>query len=888
MLKVTHDGGFFSCCGVRLYSIIDFFNTYKRLPEEVDSSEQFVKYKSFPEEDVSKTMFKTPINPQIEVSSIPIKILPTIDEPQFSNYSKINYKDITPFINTYFSLSDQILEHYNTLQTKYNIQLDNTCGVMYRGGDKVKETNVPSYKVIIDKAIEFQKYHPNVQFILQSDEIEFIREFQKTFPSAVYFEETFQYPNIQYYLASIYLFSKFKNVITTSGNGELFIALYRGHSNGIIQYLNRKSVIYGQLTIGSEPVDTPFWYEPPNVLIYSVNLGNYDSPVNHVEQTYPNLTYRVYTDDVDNISHDSSVTYEKAKKFRMGTPWLKDITQFDIAIYLDGNVAIIHPSFVEDIVQDHMNNKWDFLMTKHPSTNTASEEVIHSRQVSKYSKIGLNIMNKLVANCKEEVTWCGFNVQWLRSPHYKNLQRVFELWWDFVKIDPYGVANDQIMWPLVKKHLGHTINFKLWPNECYINHYFNIVYHAYHQPDPPSVDLDTKYNEAISTPSDINEHIATLYKYALECSHITECGVRSIVSSYAFANALKHKSSNKLIQVDPYKSSNIESFQQLCISENVKTVFHNQSDLECPLENTELLFIDTWHVYGQLKRELSRWNGYVSKYIILHDTTVDEIHGEALRNNDDVYKLSKMSGIPVEEVAKGLWPAITEFLSEHSEWCIKQRYTHNNGLTVLERVGYSWSFIDKVVYINLDERTDRKHDMENNILSAFDTSKVQRFPAVKHERGNIGCTRSHIEVLKLAIREGWKNVLILEDDAQWNKYEEGYAKLYELIQKPYDVILLSPSAAQWDPNTMRLIESETSCGYIVSSRYFVTLLKHYEEGLELLESTGNSNLYVMDEHWKSIQKRDLWYTIIPAMIYQRPGYSDIFYREVDYRYRVCL
>jgi glycosyl transferase family 25 len=199
-----------------------------------------------------------------------------------------------------------------------------------------------------------------------------------------------------------------------------------------------------------------------------------------------------------------------------------------------------------------------------------------------------------------------------------------------------------------------------------------------------------------------------------------------------------------------------------------------------------------------------------------------------------------------------------------------------------------WDFIDKVVYINLDERTDRKRLMEDNTLNVFDRSKVQRFSAVKHERGNVGCTRSHIEVLKLAIHEGWKNVLILEDDAQWNKYEEGYAKLYELIEKPYDVIMLSPSAAQWDPNTMRLIESETSCGYIVSSSYFVTLLKHYEEGLELLETTGNNNLYVMDEHWKSIQKRDIWYTIIPAMIYQRPGYSDIFYREVDYRYRACL
>jgi hypothetical protein len=34
----------------------------------------------------------------------------------------------------------------------------------------------------------------------------------------------------------------------------------------------------------------------------------------------------------------------------------------------------------------------------------------------------------------------------------------------------------------------------------------------------------------------------------------------------------------------------------------------------------------------------------------------------------------------------GLWPAIEEFLAEHSEWEIQQRFTNNNGLTILARV----------------------------------------------------------------------------------------------------------------------------------------------------------------------------------------------------------
>jgi hypothetical protein len=35
---------------------------------------------------------------------------------------------------------------------------------------------------------------------------------------------------------------------------------------------------------------------------------------------------------------------------------------------------------------------------------------------------------------------------------------------------------------------------------------------------------------------------------------------------------------------------------------------------------------------------------------------------------------------------RGLWPAIDEFLKEHSEWKLEMRYTNNNGLTILSRV----------------------------------------------------------------------------------------------------------------------------------------------------------------------------------------------------------
>lgn len=197
--------------------------------------------------------------------------------------------------------------------------------------------------------------------------------------------------------------------------------------------------------------------------------------------------------------------------------------------------------------------------------------------------------------------------------------------------------------------------------------------------------IAAKYKRRCKKPSDINEHLPTLARYASCCKHVTECGVRSMKSSYALANGLVGREGAKLVQVDLNAHENVIKFQRACSAEGLQSVFYEQSDLECPIEETDLLFIDTWHIYGQLRRELARWNSYVLKYIILHDTTSDEWHGETVREGYDAERQSLETGIPVDEICKGLWPAVQEFVQEHPEWVILERYTNNNGLTVLAR-----------------------------------------------------------------------------------------------------------------------------------------------------------------------------------------------------------
>lgn len=197
--------------------------------------------------------------------------------------------------------------------------------------------------------------------------------------------------------------------------------------------------------------------------------------------------------------------------------------------------------------------------------------------------------------------------------------------------------------------------------------------------------LEDYYFKKSSNPSDINEHLVVLREYAGKCNSVVECGVREVVSSYALAVGLKNNPNNSYILVDPYKSVQIEGFLGLCKNEGVNASFCNMSDLDCPLVETDMLFIDTWHVYGHMKRELARWHSSVNKYIIMHDTTVDEWHGETIRMGYNAQQQQLESGIPLEEINKGIWPAIAEFLVEHPEWKIEKRFTNNNGLTILAR-----------------------------------------------------------------------------------------------------------------------------------------------------------------------------------------------------------
>ena len=200
--------------------------------------------------------------------------------------------------------------------------------------------------------------------------------------------------------------------------------------------------------------------------------------------------------------------------------------------------------------------------------------------------------------------------------------------------------------------------------------------------------IKQKCQHLASVPSDINEHLPTLYRYATNCESIVELGVRGCVSSWAFTYGLLHNNKPvKKLLLNDIEPCDISELLRATKNLNINIGYNWINDLHMNIdENVDLTFIDTWHVYGQLKRELDKFSKITNKYIIMHDTTVDEIDGETIRNGWDANKQSIESGFPVDEINCGLMRAITEFLSANTNWRVKERYTNNNGLTILEKI----------------------------------------------------------------------------------------------------------------------------------------------------------------------------------------------------------
>jgi len=200
-----------------------------------------------------------------------------------------------------------------------------------------------------------------------------------------------------------------------------------------------------------------------------------------------------------------------------------------------------------------------------------------------------------------------------------------------------------------------------------------------------------------------------------------------------------------------------------------------------------------------------------------------------------------------------------------------------------------WEFLDKVIYINLDHRQDRRDNMERFFQEgSIPSEKIVRFSAIKHDIGMVGCGQSHIGVLKMAKDNGWGNVLVLEDDIEWINFQEDYLKLETLVSsQTWDVCMLT--GRYLDVQDSKVTMALHTNAYIVARHYipvlldnFITgqtnLLKPYKLSFQKINMKNRimaDHIHHIDVYWCKLQKQDTWICMNPHMCSQIASYSDI-------------
>ena len=202
--------------------------------------------------------------------------------------------------------------------------------------------------------------------------------------------------------------------------------------------------------------------------------------------------------------------------------------------------------------------------------------------------------------------------------------------------------------------------------------------------------------------------------------------------------------------------------------------------------------------------------------------------------------------------------------------------------------------INKVFYINLDKRPDRRKEIEEELTTKFLFNKAERFPGLPYEPGIYGCTMSHICLLRKMILNGWETMMVFEDDAQLLTTREEIDKHINVFleDNTLDILCIGNSCGDNVPYNQlmnRCFNTQTTSCYVIKKKFvnifLESVFKDPTESMTL--SPDNPDLHlklkIIDVGWAPLQKTH--YFMMPKIrqVLQRPSYSDIIHRMADYK-----
>jgi glycosyl transferase family 25 len=182
-------------------------------------------------------------------------------------------------------------------------------------------------------------------------------------------------------------------------------------------------------------------------------------------------------------------------------------------------------------------------------------------------------------------------------------------------------------------------------------------------------------------------------------------------------------------------------------------------------------------------------------------------------------------------------------------------------------------FFNKVILINLDKREDRLKDVTQELNNLeIDFERISAVDAVELDvTPKDACRASHIKALEMA--EG--NTLILEDDAVFMpNFLDNFNNFVDNLPSNWDIIYLGAHIGTSEP-----VNSYMARGLITSSAHAYCINpKRITEILDIVRNTTDH----IDVAYAKEHSRMKAYVAQPTLVKQKPGFSDISLKDVDY------
>ena len=241
---VKRHAGIFSLCSTSLEDLA----TTKNAIWHVSARRAFHEFRTVPGRNSWSVYFQQPNGRATQPEPDPY----VERQHHHDEYRALKFDSFEPFVRHYFSPSKAVRKRVRYFRDKYSLDGERLIAVNIRGTDKYTEVPPAPVEHYLELAVRAQSVNSSSRVLLVTDQTQFMEPFRAEFgnrlvvfgelPTTTSNESIHPALKVRErqrfgldFMAAIRIIASAKTVITHTGNGAFWTALFRGNTSGLVQ-----------------------------------------------------------------------------------------------------------------------------------------------------------------------------------------------------------------------------------------------------------------------------------------------------------------------------------------------------------------------------------------------------------------------------------------------------------------------------------------------------------------------------------------------------------------------------------------------------------------------------------------------------------------------------